>query len=665
MKKTIITVLSLYTFVTGVLAQHTTTGDSVPLLKEVQVGYQAKKTTPVTFQNVTGPAFKAKLTGQEPSFLLAETPGITAYSDAGNTQGYSYYRIRGIDQTRINTTLDGMPLNEPEDQGAYFSNYPDILNSVSKIQIQRGSGTTKNGVASYGGSIELFTPSLYDTAYAALGINYGSFNSLRLFGVYNSGIKNHKAFYARASQVQSNGYKYHAGNNSQSVFVSTGMFYNKTSWKLNVLAGHQKNELAWLGVADTLIAKDRKTNANTPGEKDAFTQALVQLQNKWTPSNNTSIHSSIYYTHLNGNYNFDFNNFLDQPITAEMYNYAFKSHLTGFFSNAIVTKNNFSVTAGLHGQLYHRRHNGSEKALGHLYTNTGYKNEVSYFAKASYNLQPLTLFADVQYRSTSFRYTGGTPLNKRSWQFLNPKTGVALQLNNNSVLYYGLGYTGREPTRNDMFGGNDDLLADSTGQPVIAITDAEYVLNHEMGWRFQNNRIQASINVYYMNFKNEIVLNGKFGPNGLALTNNVQKSFRSGLEIAATYTLTKFFALQNNTSFNYSRIKEQGQIFSPILTPPVIINQDVIYQKKGVTALLQARYQKGAFINFANTAVVKSYVILNARLQYQVNKITMVLFLQNITNTKYFNNGYTDFNGTNKYFVQAPVNYTALLQYNF
>ena len=125
-------------------AQVSIKADSIILLKEVIITYQADKLTPITFQNISSRNIKIKSTGQEPSFFLSETPSITNYSDAGNSQGYSYFRLRGIDQTRINMTLDGVPLNEPEDQGAYFSNYPDILNSVSKIQIQRGVGTSKN-----------------------------------------------------------------------------------------------------------------------------------------------------------------------------------------------------------------------------------------------------------------------------------------------------------------------------------------------------------------------------------------------------------------------------------------------------------------------------------------------------------------------------------------
>lgn len=646
-------------------AQDTLHIDSVKHLDEVVVTYQADKRTPVTFQNIYSKSIKEKSTGQEPSFLLSETPSITKYSDGGNSQGYSYYRIRGIDQTRINTTFDGMPMNEPEDQGAYLSNYPDILNSVSKIQIQRGVGTTKNGVASYGGSVQLFSPNLTDTTKTTFGLGYGSFNSLRVFGEYNSGIKNKKALYVRASQIYSDGYKYHSSNNSKSVFLSSGLFYDKSIWKLNFLAGHQQNDMAWIGVSDSLINIDRRTNANNKQEKDRFFQMLTQLQNSWQISRSSSLQSSIYYTFLKGNYGFDYNNFLGLPSTNELYNYAFLSNFVGFFGNYAFSKKQFNLITGFHGNIYNRQHTGSEKSLGQLYQNTGYKNEISVFTKADYTFKWFTFFADVQYRYVNFDYKGSVALQKLEWHFINPKAGLIANINPNSTLYYSVGYTGREPTRNDMFGGNDDLLADSLGKAVLFNTKPEYVLNHELGYRFQKEKLNCNVNLYYMDFKNEFVLDGKFGPNGLALTNNVEQSFRKGLELSVNYKVSKYFSLVNNSSFNYSRIKEQTETFSPILTPPIIINQEAIFSKSNFTVALSVRYQHHSIIDFANEEKVNRYFLLNSRANYRFKGFQFSVFLNNNTNAKYFNHGYVDFDGSKKYFVQAPTNFYASIQFSF
>ena len=645
-------------------AQNTNVLDSLNKLSEVTVIYQAEKLTPITFQNFTNHDLKIKSVGQEPSFILSETPSITNYSDAGNSQGYSYFRLRGIDQTRINMTVDGVPINEPEDQGAYFSNYSDIFNSVSKIQIQRGVGTSKNGVASYAGSIQLFSPNLHDSTKTTIGCGYGSFNSLRAFAEYNSGMKNHKALYVRISEVYSDGYKYKSSNNAQSVFLSGGLFYEKTTWKMNVLVGHQQNQLAWLGVKDSLIEIDRRLNANK-NENDNFTQCLTQLQNRWQINNTSSLQSSIYYTYLKGNYDFNLNNFLGLPITNELYNYAFKSNLVGLFSNYTFSKKHFNFTTGIHGNIYERDHIGSEATSGQLYMNTGCKNEVSIFLKANYTIKRLLLFADIQYRNASFDYKGSVQMEKIYWNFLNPKAGLSFDLANKLVLYYSIGESGREPTRNDMFGGNDNLSADSSGKPILSIKSPEYVLNHELGIRHQSKKINAGLNFYYMDFTNEIVLDGKLGKNGLALTNKVDQSLRTGIELNLTCKISKSFTLINNSSFNYSSIQQQKETFIPILTPPIIINQEVIYSFKHFSISGSVRFQDKSYIDFANSNLLDSYFLLNARGLYDIGRLQLSIFANNITNSKYFNNGYVDIDGSKKYFVQAPTNFYVSVKYSF
>lgn len=328
-------------------------------------------------------------------------------------------------------------------------------------------------------------------------------------------------------------------------------------------------------------------------------------------------------------------------------------------------KKSFHLTSGVHANTYNRQHTGSEKTLGQLYQNTGYKNEASAFVKADYTFKGITFFADMQYRYVNFDYKGSVSMPKLDWNFFNPKAGLSAAITSNSVVYYSLGYTGREPTRNDMFGGNDDLLSDANGNAVLSNTKPEYVLNHELGYRFQKDNFNFNANLYYMDFKNEIVLDGKFGPNGLALTNNVEQSFRTGFELSVNYKLSRFFSLVNNSSFNYSRIKEQTETFSPILTPPIVINQEIIFEKNNFTIALLGRYQHNSYIDFANEEKLKSYFLLNSRIGYGLKNFQFSVFFNNILNAKYFNHGYVDANGSKKYFVQAPTNFYASVQYSF
>jgi iron complex outermembrane recepter protein len=632
-------------------------------LREVVIAFRAEKHTPVTFQNLDTETLKAKSTGQEPSFILAQLPSMTNYSDAGGAQGYSYVRMRGIDQSRLNVTFDGVPMNEPEDLGTYFSNLPDLFGSVSKVQIQRGVGTSKNGAAAYGGSVQLFSPDLLQPKNTEIGLGYGSYNRARAYVSHQTGLRGKKALYVRASQVYTDGYKYNSSNNAQSVLMSGGWFGDKSIWKINAIAGQQRNELAWLGVSEAQIAQDRRTNGNK-NEKDHFAQSFLQVQNHYRLHQSGSLQSSVYHSGVRGNYDFNLNHFLGLPTTSELYNYAFQSNLVGGFSNYVLSGSRFTWTTGVHANTYTRQHTGSELSLGQLYQNRGTKSESSVFTKAEYRVGKLRAFADIQNRNVIFKYHGSVPLAPQKWSFLNPKAGFSYALRPDAVLYYSIGSTGREPTRNDLFGGNDDLLSDSLGNALVYITQPEFVLDHELGLRRTWPQLQLDANLFYMSFRNEIVLNGKFGPNGLALTNRVDKSYRTGVELSLNYTPLPYLSFTQHASYQYSRIEEQETAFSPILTPRFIYNQEVAFKAKNAfTAAVQARYQSGAYLDFANSAELSDYLIFGARLDYQWRHIQMSLHAENLSNREYYNNGYVDFDGIRKYFVQMPLNYFLSFRY--
>lgn len=636
-------------------------------LQEVVIAadYLAEPLSPLTYQNLTAETLAGKNTGQEPSFILSETPSMTVYSDAGSYQGYSYFRLRGIDQTRLNMTLDGVPLNEPEDQGVYFSNYPDFFNSIDRVQIQRGVGTSKNGNASYGGSLQFTSPNLFDEQRLEFGTGYGSFNTYRLYGEYNSGVKNNKGLYVRGSHLHSDGYKEHSANTSSSVFYSGGLFFDKSSLKLTGFAGQQRNDMAWLGVPLDVLDRNPRANANTEQEDDRFAQSLTQLQHSWYLSDRSTLRSSVFYNYLKGNYDFDLNNFLGIPSTDELFNYAFESHFGGFFTNYTYETTKLKWTTGLHLNRYGRQHTGSISTVGETYQNTGFKNEISAFSKWSQQWGRWLLYADLQYRTTAFSYEGSVDLPNQSWQFFNPKAGLTYSIHSKLSAYYSIGRSGREPTRNDLFGGADDLVADSLGNPVLFIVDPEYVTDQELGLRLSTEKWEGSLNLFYMQFENEIVLNGQFGPNGLLLNENVERSYRRGVEMQLTYRPAPWLTLINASAFNDSRIEEQDSDFEPILTPRLIINQEIILHKPSFEIALSGRYQSGSYIDFANENQIDGYFLLNGRASYRLDQWKLSLLVNNLTDTRYFNHAYVDFDGQNKYFIQAPINFYTMLSVNF
>ncbi|MDX2283640.1 MAG: TonB-dependent receptor plug domain-containing protein [Bacteroidia bacterium] len=615
---------------------------------------------PVTGVSLSAADLSGLYYGQEPSLALAATPGITQYSDAGSYWGYSYFRIRGMDQTRVNITLDGVPLNEPEDQGMYFSNYPDFLNSVQSVQIQRGTGASPQGTAAYAGSIQLESPALFAPASRQLSLGYGSFNSRRIAGEWNTGVRRRTGLYVRASHLHSDGYKEHSTHDGNSLFISTGYFGARHIWKLTAFAGRQANALAWLGAPMDSIARNPRFNANSPEETDRFLQALVKLQHLTPAGKSATLSTTVYYTYLRGSYEFDLNNFLQESQPGERYTYAFRSDFAGLFSVYRWQSGPFHVDAGLHANAYRRTHTGSERSLGELYVNTGYKPEGSAFARARWETGPFQVFADLQVRAVQFGYRGPEveDFEPLRWLFLNPRLGLNRRLRGSWMLYYSLGATGREPARNDLFAGSDFLPVDADGMPLLAVRDAESVLDQEIGLRRTRKTGDLALNLYLMRFQREIVLNGEFGPNGLPLRSDVAASIRSGLEAEYRFGFGPGgrFAAAGNLAWAFNRIRDGEQIFQPVLSPALIANQQLSCRLGPVTLALQGRYQGESFIDFANQHVLPAFFVWDGRAEWQHKRMRWALRGQNLGNARYFTNGQLDLYGAPAYHIQAPRN---------
>lgn len=635
-------------------------------LQEVQVvaPYRATQETPVSFKNIDLLTIEQKNVGQEPAFLLSQTPNITVNSDAGSYSGYTYYRIRGIDQTRVNVTLNGVPLNEPEDQGAYFNNFPDFLNSVNSLQVQRGVGTSSNGVASYAGSLNFESVSLLRNK-SEVGVGAGSYGSHRQYAEHSTGLLGRHALYLRASNIGSDGYKDRSRHSGQSAFYSYGYFGDKHLFKVTGFVGRQRNLQSWLGAPLDSIRKNPRYNANSY-EPDNFLQSHTQGQHSVSLGSKATVTTTVYYNFLRGNYDFDLNNFLGLPLTQELYKYSFRSHTLGLSSVYSLRLDNLKVDAGVHGNRYQRQHVGSERTVGYLYTNEGFKNEASAFAKATYTVGKVSIFGDAQVRRATFTYEGQVALPDLEWTFFNPRAGVTFQPNPGTQIYYSLGRTSREPTRNDIFMGSDDLPADENGNAVFANLPAESVVDHELGVKQTHTWGYVNANAYLMNFRDEIVLSGKVGPNGLPLHSNAARSYRTGLELDAQYNVTPEIRLVNNSSVSRNRITEEGISIRPVLTPSVIVNHEAQYQVvKGLWMALTARYQSSSYIDYANETRLPDFFLLGAAATYQWKGFELGLRLNNLTNTQYFTSGLVGVDGRPYYNVQAPLNYFTTLKYAF
>lgn len=643
--------------------------DTVITIKDIDVIInRATKIMPITEKTLDINMITEMKIQQDIPTMLSNTPSIISQSDNGSLVGYTYIRLRGVDQTRINMTLNGVPLNEPEDQGVYFCNYPDFINSINSIQIQRGVGTTSNGASSYIGSLNFESKDLNTQDHSLIGFEAGSFNTQMVYSTINENIDK-VPIYFRTSMINSDGYKYHSGNNSYSFFLSTGYKWKNSSLKFVSFLGHQKNNQSWLGVPKYMIADDRRYNSNFDTETDDFLQQHNQLHYVYYFNNKLKISNSIYYNYLNGNYNFDLNAFLFLPkntLDSVFYNYALKSNFVGGMSNLSYKTDKLETYVGVNANMYNRQHIGSEAKIGQLYDNTGYKNEFSLFGKFIYKLNNFNLFSDIQYRYTDFDYVdtdaNGIDINKLKWNFINPKIGLSY-INGYNKLYYSIGQTHREPTRTDLFGGEEHLWS------VEQLTNIkpESVIDNELGYIFNNKYIYAAVNGYYMSFKDEIVLNGQMGSNSLPLHENVANSRRYGIEtdFKIRYNDIEYI---NNLTLSKNEIIENDNITTHIMSPSFITNNEILYRVDHVIVGLGCKYQGMSYIDYVNFNKLKSFHTLNFKLLFEPKNdvVAWGIIVNNITNNEYLSYGTMDYTGAYPiYNIGIPFNFNFYFKFLF
>jgi iron complex outermembrane receptor protein len=668
MKKNLFLLFSL-SIANFILAQ---TKDSTVYVSEVTiVGVSANQNTPVTKTDLSRNELIRTYQGQDLPVILTNTPSITFYSDGGNYNGYMYFRLRGVDQTRINMTLNGVPLNEPEDQGAYFSNYTDFFNNVSNVQIQRGIGTSSNGTASYIGSLNFKSINIVDTNYFNVNLGLGSFGTKRLSIANNTRISKKFGTYVRYSKTISGGYRDNSGTDADNLYVSANYSLNKHIFNFISFIGNSRNEMAYLASPESVIKTNRRHNPLKSNELDAFKQHFNQLQHTFKINDNKFITTSVFYTYLKGNY--------DIIFAPDMLNFQLNSDFYGIISNYTYKTDKTTFNAGISLNNYQRTHKMGIRPMETdvLYRNAGYKNEVSSFIKLERRIKNVVVYGDLQFRQSTFSYTTNntTIPNTRpvTWNFINPKVGIGYNLTKKIYFYGFIGKMHREPTRNDMFAGFDDI--DSSNFGLIGDftkVKPETVTNSEIGLRYKTNNLTVNANVFNMDFRNEIAAIGQLSYIGLPLRKNVKSSNRKGIEIEGIYNVSNI-TLAANVTIMSSVIHEYYsdadsatyRNITPLLTPKVLATVNVGYVLKNFNLGGNIRYIGKSYLGNTNNLTLPAAIVGNLSLTYSVNaNLLLIAQCNNVANSKYYNSGYV-VAGERNFFVAPTRNFMFTINKTF
>ncbi|WPP53146.1 TonB-dependent receptor [Catalinimonas niigatensis] len=662
-------------------------------LEEVMIrAIRADQKIPVTQKTISRQDIEEIYVGQDALFVLErKTPSILAYSESGtNLTNYGQMRLRGMEQKRINITLNGVPLNDMIDQGVYFSNFTDFGNSIESVQVQRGVGTSTNGTASYAGSINFESVNLRDSvASAEVQLLGGSFGTYRTSGEVKTGLLNDKfAFYTRFTRTTSEGYRRHSGTDAYSFFFSGGYFGEKDMVKITGFTGRTKNELAYLPVALPDIEADPRTNYVSENDTDDFGQHLIQLEYTRFLSQQTSLVSSIYYGGAGGDFPAGFP---DEEGNFMQINYPLFNDHYGFMSylNHQSVNGRWDINGGVHAYSFLRENIESiiPNYATPYYQDESRKDELSLFAKASYEVGKLILFGDLQFRTVQLdmsvdeAFLGQTAtIPTRSWTFFNPKVGVTYELNNSANLYASFGRSGREPTRTDILGAaqiNPFNLADAQDPDAV---QAEYVNDFEGGVRVNNGQLSGQANLFYMQFENEIAAIGQAIPEGfIQLRKNVPSSYRRGIEVDWEYRPITQFSFSGDVTYMQSQIDEYApedadQVYTdvePVISPEWIVNASLEYRPQSwLSVALSPRYVSESYLEPTNreNLVLPEFFLLDARATFSLGKHSLSLQLNNLLDNQYYSYGESvDYNGAlvPGYFVQPPRNFYAILRLRF
>jgi len=624
---------------------------------------------PITQHTIAAAALEERYSGQELPLLLAETPSLTAYADGGAFSNYTYFRIRGIDQTRINITLDGIPLNDAEDQGVFFSNFPDFGNSVQSVQVQRGVGTSSLGTAAYAGSVNFESFALAQAEQRGeLQLSGGSFDTRRTSGEWQQRWNERLAGYARLSWQDTEGYRRHSGNQSFGGFASAGYYASRTIAKFVALAGVSRNELSYLASSEAEILQDPR--ANPLSDSDRFWQSVAGLSVTHQLRPSQTLGMTAYNVSAGGDY--------DVTFDGTVSNFNLASTMTGALATFTSDWGTTNLTLGANGSTYHRDHFLFVRPdmARRVYSNRGDKDEASVFAKLSVECGRATWFADVQVRRAAFAYTpdrnAGIVPRDIDWTFLNPKMGVSVRLTPHTWLYASYGSNGREPTRNDMFAGFDNL--DTTNAAFVGPLDRvrpERVRDFESGVTFEKNRLTLAANVFDMRFRNEITPIGELSYIGLPLRKNVGSSYRRGVELAGSLRAAQF-GVSGNATWSRSRIAEYtddatSQTYhdvEPLLTPSLVTNHRLSIAIGHRAMLhLDGRYVGRSFL--ANTGdrrfILPAAYTTDAAVQLRLGAHALLLQVRNLADRLTYTSGYTD-GTTSYYYVLAGRNAMATMK---
>lgn len=635
--------------------------------------------------------------GQDLPVLLKNQTSVISTSDAGNGVGYTGFRIRGVGGNSINVMMNGVPYNDAESQGTFFVDVPDLASSASQIVIQRGVGTSSNGVSAFGASVNVISRDPENEFYVKTDDSYGSFNTYKYSAEIGSGKfwKDRLSLMGRYTKIHSDGYIDRAFSDLDSYNFTALFEENKTQIRLMAFGGKEKTYQAWNGIDRKTWETDPKFNPSGAiydenwenivdfykNETDNYRQNHYQLLWNQDLTEKWNLETTVHYTKGKGYYeNYkqgaEFSKYDLPDFNGEQYSDLIRkkwldNNFYGIVSTLYGKFENLDLNFGAVANQYYGKHFGNVTGVfipeineHEYYRNRSLKSEISGFAKAVFRFDDLEFFGDVQLRNidydTKIIQQGddeAVDLDK-NWLFFDPKVGISYRIYSGKI-FFSYAHAHREPNR-------DDLFANPETQP-------EKLHDFEAGIEKSFGNIRLSANLYYMNYVNQLVLNGQINNVGEFIRVNSGKSYRAGIELSALAKLSEKWNISGNFTFSKNEnedlrnetsggIKNLGNTpisFSPEIIGNILLN---FSPTENFVLGIQNQYVGSQYLDNTNNEnlKLKDYFLTDFNTKYSLKfkktDLDFKFLLNNIFNKKYVNNGFV-YDEAPYYFSQAGTNF--------
>jgi iron complex outermembrane receptor protein len=576
--------------------------------------------SPIAFENVSADDLARDFTVGDLPVMLNTTPNFYSFSDAGGSMGYTYTQIRGFDDKRVATYIDGVPMNDPEDQYNYWVDLPDFTENVTDVQIQRGVGNSLYGDASFGGTINVVTNTLELPRQASVTAGYGEYyaDNENVGGIYKQSLQyasglidGRWAFSGRYSKAKTDGYRREAWVDSWAYYLSIARLDPNMTTELQVFGGPMSLRLTYYGIPGSTLESDRRFNPFTyDGQTDNFNQPHVHLHNTYTLSRTATLYNTLYFIRGKGWYE-------EQALGALYSDYNIDTSVTGGTANGdlirVQSVEKFQVgwnprlelkhSRGVHsfgGSFYYfesdhfgqvtwaQNISGALDTRHKYYQHYGTKKVGSLFAQEYYRLTDrLSVQATGQMRFQSYRFEqeklgafAGYDYDL-TWLFFSPRLGLNYRLpladeSHSANIYANFAIASSTPTDNAIYNASDpyafpsieiqSVSLSSSGDSVYTFGDptfrSERVYNVEFGGNYRTPTWNLGANVYWMDFADEIIAYGGINPsNYQPATTNADGSYRLGLELSGAVRPAEAFTLSGNLSLNRYRIKDFSRTY--------------------------------------------------------------------------------------------------------